>query len=119
MVTRTALLAWRVRDHGLVTVLGHASPKGGKEVVEGLSSKEAFEKLSSVTQDPKTLIKYDSLEKATIPSGEESFVVVSTGNEGYAAFAQFRHTPHDMVMVEVARVRGEWRVVSLNWMVEH
>jgi hypothetical protein len=124
LIARTVLMAWRVRDHGLVNSLGHTSPTADKAVIGKVKRtteepKALFQKLAKLTQDSKALIRYDSLEKATIQFGKENFIVVPIEDGRYAAFVQFRHTPHDMVVLEVARVSGDWRVISLKWMIDH
>ena len=117
------LRVWRVRDHGRVAELAHAS----KPLTRAERSK-----LSSITRDGKSLARYSSPTDAFFPlevKGREpspllgfivSAVQVSaSGNERAVAIMKFRHAPYDTIEVLAERLEGDWRIISLGAIVDH
>jgi hypothetical protein len=117
------LRAWRIRDHGRVADLAHAS--------KPLSARER-NALSSIAKNGKALAHYSSPTEAFFPlvvkEPEPSPLlgfVISTieasaaGTQRAVAMTKFRHAPYDAVVVLAERRDGRWRVVSLGATVDH
>jgi hypothetical protein len=125
VVSHTVLRAWRMRDHGLMAELGHASPEPINKALRAKlkkpvdEPKSLFRSLEKASQDPKRQIRYESLEKAIVPFGKEPFLIVPLDNGKFAVFVQFKHTPSDVVVLELSPARQEFTVTSLRWMIDH
>ena len=120
MWVKTVLGMWLLEDHGLVNALGH-----------GMPNRKGFEQLSaaSTNKDSSRLIKAEKLAQAIVtpgPSLPEPYLAVLTPqsddsmtprNSRYTALFQFRHAPHDALMVAVGESGDQWAVVAIDWMV--
>jgi len=118
--TAAAFGMWRVRDHGLVTALGHAIVRD----VPGGSSKENFQRLVTLVSDPKARLYFKSINDALLAFGKDAalpFLVLPADEAGrqYAAMVRFKTAPHDVVRVGMQRVGDRWRAVSLSWTLDH
>ena len=124
-VSRTVLAAWRMRDHGLMVELGHTSAEPMNKAVQAKLKKSAedpkslFFRLAKAAQDPTTQVRYESLEKATVPFGKEPFLVFPLESGKFAVLVQFRHTPTDVVVLELSQRGSDFRVTSVRWLIEH
>jgi hypothetical protein len=124
-VSRTVLAAWRMRDHGLMVELGHASAEPMNKAVQAKLKKSAedpkslFFRLAKAGQDPKAQVRYESLEKATVPFGKEPFLVVPIESGKFAVLVQFKHTPNDVVVLELSPRGSDFVVTSVKWLIEH
>lgn len=114
------LWIWRLRDHGLANKLGHG--------LGGPKAREAFGALREAFKTPKALTDFKSTEDGLIPlvAGDLPYLIVAlpAGPKGpagpqYAALARFKNAPHDVVMVTVSKVGDDWRVVGLDWTIDH
>jgi len=117
------LRAWRVRDHGRVAELAHATrpltpvqrstlaslTRDGKALAHYASPAEAFFPLEVKGAEPSPLLGF--LISPTAPS--------PGGNERAAAMTKLRHAPYDVVVVLAERMEGQWRIVSVGATVDH
>jgi hypothetical protein len=117
------LLAWRMRDHGRVADVAHAS--------KPLTAKERST-LLSMAKDRTALARYALPTEAFLPlevkgpaaSPLLGFVVAMIGaspaaNERAIATARFRHAPYDTILVLAERLAGSWRVIAVDAIVDH
>ena len=117
------LRVWRIRDHGRVADLAHAS--------QPLTASQRST-LSSIAKDGKSLARYTSPTEAFFPlevKGSEpspllGFVIAAiepsaAGHERAVAMTKFRHAPYDTVVILAERLDGRWRIVSLGATVDH
>ena len=117
------LKVWRVRDHGLVAELAHAS--------SALSTAQRG-KLASITKDGKALVHYQAAIDAFYPLQVKGpsvqpllgFIIdpikpSPAGNPRAVATTKFRHAPYDIIVVLAERIDNQWRVVSLAPIVDH
>jgi hypothetical protein len=117
------LLAWRMRDHGRIADLAHAS--------KPLTARER-NTLSSIVKDRTALARYALPTEAFLPlevkgpaaSPLLGFVVAMieaspAANERAIATARFRHAPYDTILVLAERRAGSWRVISVDAIVDH
>lgn len=116
---------WRLRDHGLANKLGHGMPLSSKQ--------ELLNDLWKSAGQPNALTAFESIRAALLPLGKDvpPYLIVElprrqTGEvfpekKGiqYAALARFKNAPYDVVMVTASKNKGEWRVVSLTWTIDH
>jgi len=117
---RTVLGMWLLEDHGYVNGLGH-----------GLPNRKGFDELSATwaNKNSPRLIKVEKLAQAIFTPGSslpEPYLPVLTGryddsmtppNSRYTAVFQFRHAPHDALMVAAGESGDQWAVVAIDWMV--
>ncbi|WP_447978402.1 hypothetical protein [Candidatus Nitrospira bockiana] len=113
------LWMWRVRDHGLVNKLGHGlgGPKG----------KEGFGALREAFAARKALTDFKTADDALIPfaPGTPPYLLVRVPGSSkasaaaFAALVRFKHAPHDVVIVSAAKGERGWRIVAINWTVDH
>ena len=120
MWVKTVLGMWLLEDHGFANTLGH-----------GMPNRKGFEQLSaaSTNKESSRLIKAEKLAEAIFtpgPSLPEPYLAVLTPrsddsmtppNSRYTALFQFRHAPHDALMVAVGESGDHWAVVALDWVV--
>jgi hypothetical protein len=117
------LRAWRIRDHGRVAALAHAT--------QPLSAAQRAE-LSSLAGAPGQLATYAAPTEAffplLVPGPEVSpllgFILypipdLQSGNPGVIAVTKFRHAPYDTVEVLGERIDKAWRIVSIRAVVDH
>ena len=117
------LRVWRIRDHGRVAALAHAS----QPLTAGQRNM-----LSSIAKDSKALARYSSPTEAFFPlevKGPEpspllGFVIYTlepspAGSERTIAMTKLRHAPFDIVVVLAERMNGRWSIVSLGATVDH
>jgi hypothetical protein len=114
------LWIWRLRDHGLANKLGHG--------LGGPKAREAFGALREAFKTSKALTDFKSTEDGLIPlaAGEPPYLIVglpagpkAPAGLQYAALARFKNAPHDVVMVTVSKVGNDWRIVDLDWTIDH
>lgn len=117
------LRVWRIRDHGRVADLAHAS--------QPLTASQR-KNIASIAKDGKSLARYRSPTEAFFPlevKGPESspllgFVIAAIepsagGHERAVAMTKLRHAPYDTVVILAERLDGRWRIVSLGATVDH
>jgi hypothetical protein len=117
------LRVWRIRDHGRVAELAHAS--------QPLTARQRST-LSSIAKDGNSLARYPSPTEAFFPlevKGPEpspllGFVIAAiepsaAGHERAVAMTKLRHAPYDTVVILAERLDGRWRIVSLGAIVDH
>ena len=117
------LRAWRIRDHGRVADLAHAT--------HALTASQRSE-LSAIARDPRQLANYPAPTEAYFPllvNGPEPspllafilYPVASSklGNPRVIAVTKFRHAPYDAVEVLGERVANRWYVVAIRAVVDH
>ena len=117
------LRAWRIRDHGRVAELAHATQ---------LLSAARRAKLSSLAGTPRQLATYAAPTEAyfplLVPGAEISpllgFILYpipdsQSGNPRVIAVTKFRHAPYDTVEVLGERIDKAWRIVSIRAVVDH
>jgi hypothetical protein len=117
------LRAWRIRDHGRVADLAHAT--------HALTASQRSE-LSAIARDPRQLANYPAPAEAYFPllvNGPEPspllafilYPVASSklGNPRVIAVTKFRHAPYDAVEVLGERVANRWYVVAIRAVVDH
>jgi hypothetical protein len=117
------LRAWRIRDHGSVAELAHAT--------HALTASQRS-RLSEIARDPRQLANYSAPTEAYFPllvSGPEpspllAFILYpiassSHGNPRVIAVTKFRHAPYDTVEVLGERVDHRWYVVAIRAIVDH
>lgn len=114
------LWIWRLRDHGLANKLGH-----------GIRESNTAEPFSTLRQNFKTLqalTNFKSTYDGLIPiaANKTPYLIVpmpvqrgANAGSRFAALARFKNAPHDAVLVTVAKTEKDWRVVGLDWTVDH
>lgn len=118
---RTVFGMWRIRDHGLVTALGHAIARE----VPGGSSKENFQRLATIVmKDPEARLYFRSIDEALLAFGKDAatpFLILPTDTteRRYAVILRFKTAPLDVIKVGMQRVGGRWQAVSLSWALDH
>ena len=111
--TATAFWMWKVRDHGLVTSLGH-----------GERNTQDFETLTRIVADPTRLVNFESTDSALLPfekEAKEPYSISPVGKEGggqFMALARFRHAPHDVITIVAEKVNTSWRVTGFAWSID-
>jgi len=117
------LRAWRIRDHGRIAQLAHAT--------QPLTAAQRSE-LSAIARDAHQLATYTAPTEAYFPllvSGPEpspllAFILYPLassrqGNARAMAVTKFRHAPYDTVEVLVERIEHRWAVVAIRAVVDH
>jgi hypothetical protein len=117
------LKVWRIRDHGRVIDIAHAS--------KPLTAAQRGA-LASIAKAPHAIAHYTSPTEAYFPlevKGPEAspllgFVITSIapspgGNQRAVAMARFRHAPYDDLLVLAERIDAQWRITSLASIVDH
>ena len=117
------LRAWRIRDHGRVAELAHATQ---------LLSAAKRAKLLFLAGAPRQLATYAAPTEAYFPllvPGPEispllGFILYpipdsQSGNPRVIAVTKFRHAPYDTVEVLGERIDKAWRIVSIRAVVDY
>jgi hypothetical protein len=117
------LRAWRIRDHGRIAELAHAT--------QALNAQQRSE-LSRIAHDPGQLALYKTPAEAYFPllvNGPEpspllGFILYpvkdsTRANARAIAVAKFRHAPYDTVVVLTERIENHWRIVAIRAVVDH
>jgi hypothetical protein len=116
------LRLWRIRDHGSVADLAHAtSPLGPEQIAE----------LNKLSRGPGVYADYDTPMQALIPFLPDVtpaspllpfLITMPAAPAGAAQVAiatvRFRHAPHDGVEIIAERRAGKWGVVAVTATVE-
>jgi hypothetical protein len=116
-ICSTLFYMWRIRDHGIVSSLGHGDPLAGSE---------AFRRLAQVASQGSTRVEYDSLASAVLletPDSLPAIVFPATERDpqlrgGFIVTTVFTHAPSDEVIMVVMPADTSYRVVSLTWNVD-
>ena len=117
------LRAWRIRDHGRVAELAHAT--------QPLTASQRST-LSEIARDPGHLANYPAPTEAFFPllvNGPEPspllafilYPVASSkqGNPRVIAVTKFRHAPYDAVEALGERIDNRWYIVAIRAVVDH
>jgi hypothetical protein len=117
------LRAWRIRDHGRIAELAHAT--------QALNAQQRSE-LSRVANDARQLARYTTPAEAYFPllvNGPEpspllGFILYpvkdsTRANARAIAVAKFRHAPYDTVEVLTERIENRWHIVAIRAVVDH
>lgn len=117
------LKLWRIRDHGRVAALVHAT--------QPLTARERAS-VDAIAKDPRALASYEAPTQAYFPlvvKGPEpspllGFIITpgaaNTPSAGRAlAIAKFRHAPYDTVEVVAQKVDNRWSILSIGAVVDH
>jgi len=120
-VSVTVLRMWQIRDHGLVTVFGHADPRESFGGFKALATSVAKANYSTFGDPADALVSFGDA------TGPQFIVAPKTGSSGvpgvqpaeYTLLLRFLHAPYDVVAVGAARIENRWRIVSVHWAVEY
>jgi len=114
------LTSWLIVDHGFVNRNGHGWP--GTEGYRLLPASPHQADLKAPSQKSYRLLNVSKLEEAItgrLPGSIFDLVTlppISSGETRYAVMFSFRHTPHDGIVLLMARKDRTWQISSVLWL---